>query len=518
MYRKSVGFLSFFSIGLLVVLTACGGNSGQVAQNGSNAANPNRLVVAMEGDAVSLDPHLSNITISSQFNVQMFETLVELDPETREPFGVLAESWERIDPYTYEFRLRQGVQFHHGYGEMTAADVAFSISRAANSPAVAAIMGDFDSDRVEIVNDYTVRIRTEDPFAPFLNNISHPAAAILSEAAFNELGERGFGENPVGTGPFEFYERAAGDYVEFRRFDDYHGELPTFEELQLRVVILPDNRVIQLETGEVDIAFVSGSQMARVGRNNHLRLERLTNYQIFYMGMNTERIEDVRVRHAISYAINTAEIHEHIMYGLGEPLTGPLSPNVFGARTDLPGFDFDQAEATRLLEEADFDFSQTLTIVTNEFPERQEWAQAISAQLGQIGMNVEVVQVENPIFLSETAEGLYDMFILAWTTVTGDGDYGLFPLFHSESRGAPGNRTFFNHPRVDELILLGRTTFDLDERIAAYDEVQQIIHDEAPFVFLATGELVLGVHNGVNGVQEAMGPANHVRFKHVTFD
>jgi peptide/nickel transport system substrate-binding protein len=517
MYRKSVGFLSIVSVCLFAVLTACGGGSSAIESGHGNVSNSNRLVVAMEGDAVSLDPHLSNITISSQFNVQLYETLVQLDHVTGEPFGVLAESWERYDDYSYIFHLKQNVYFHDGQ-QMTAEDVAFSLERAANSPAVAAIMEDFDPANIEIIDEFTVRIGTREPFAPFLNNIAHPAAAILSQYSFNLLGEQGFGENPVGTGPFEFHSRVMGDYVEFRRFDDYHGDLPAFEELQLRVVTEPSNRLIELETGNADIAFIGRNDMERVENTTGLRLERMTNYQIFYMGMNTNRINDVRVRQAISYAVDVETIHATIMYGIGEMLTGPLSRDVFGARLDLPGFGFDQERAIELLEEANFDFSQTLTIATNEFPERLEWAQAISGQLSQIGIQADVVPLENPIFIDETADGMYDMFILAWTTVTGDGDYGLFPLFHSSNHGAAGNRTFFNHPRADELMELGRTNFDPEARIAYYGEVQQIIHDEAPFLFLATGELVLGTRDGVNGVYESMGPANHVRFQHVTFD
>jgi len=513
MYRKNVGFLLIF-IFSLTLLVACGNGNGY--SNGSRG-NTNRLVVAMEGDAVSLDPHLSNVTISSQFNVQMFETLVQLDPVTGEPFGLLAVDWRRIDPLTYEFDLRPGVYFHDGQ-EMTASDVAFSIRRAASSPQVSAIMEDFDAESIVIVDDHTIQISTYEPFAPFLNNIAHPAAAILSEYSFESLGEQGFGENPVGTGPFSFHRRALGDYVEFRRFDDYHGELPAFEELQLRVVVEPSNRLIQLEAGEVDIAFISRSDMARVERARGLQLEQMSTYQIFYLGMNVNRISDVRVRQAISYAINTEEINQTIMYDMGDLLNGPLGSNVFGARTNLPGFDFNQARARELLAEAGYADGLNLRIVTNEFPERREMAQAIAAQLEQVGITVDVQTRENPIFLDETANGRHDMFVVPWTTVTGDGDYGLFPLFHTSNHGAAGNRTFFSNARADELMELGRSSFDSAERIAAYYEVQQIIHDEAPMVFLSTGELVLGSHEGVNGVRESMGPANHVRFMHVTFN
>ena len=515
MYRKNVGFLLVLIVGL-ALFVACDNGNGYSNGNGNRSDN-NRLVVAMEGDAVSLDPHLSNVTISSQFNVQMFETLVRLDPVTGEPFGELAVDWRRIDDYTYEFDLREGVLFHDGQ-EMTADDVAFSIRRAADSPHVAAIMEDFDPEGVEIVDDHTIRIRTHEPFAPFLNNIAHPAAAILSQYSFESLGEQGFGENPVGTGPFMFYRRVLGDYVEFRRFEDYHGDLPAFEELQMRVVGEPSNRLIQLETGEADIAFIGRSDMARVETINGLRLEQMSNYQIFYLGMNVERIPDERVRQAISYAIDTEAINRTIMYNMGDLLTGPLGSNVFGARTDLPGFDFNQERARELLAEAGYENGLTLRIVTNEFPERLEWAQAIAAQLEQVGITIDVRTLENPIFLEETADGIHDMFVLAWTTVTGDGDYGLFPLFHTSNHGTAGNRTFFSNARADELMDLGRASFDPDVRIEAYREVQQIIHDEAPMVFLSTGELVLRAHDGVSGVYESMGPANHVRFKYVTFN
>ena len=514
MYRKSVGFLSIFSICLLAVLTACGG--------GSSSANQNRLVVAMEADAVSLDPHLSNVTISSQFNVHMFETLVQLDADG-EPFGVLAETWERVssddDEFTvYEFTLRQGVQFHGGFGEMTAADVAFSIGRAADAPAVAAIMGDFDSTNIEIIDDHTIRIGTSEPFAPFINNISHPAGAILSEAAFNELGEEGFGENPTGTGPFEFYNRVHGDFVEFRRFEDYHGEAPAIDELVLRAVTEPSVRLIQLESGEVDVAFIGRSDMAAVEGDANLNLERMTNYQIFYVGLSTDRIPDVRVRQAISYAIDTELIRSTLMYDMGEAMNGILTSNVFAARTDLPGFETNQDRARELLAEAGYGDGLNLTMTSNEFPERIEWGQAVQSQLAAVGITVDFQHHQNAIFIEETAEGNYDMFVLAWTTVTGDADYGIFPLLHPDNFGAPGNRTFFDHPRATELMELGRTTFDPAERIEIYHELQQIIHDEAPFVTLSSGELVLAARDGVVGLRDAMGPANHVRFQRVNFE
>jgi len=506
-YSRRFIFCSFFFV-LIAALVGCG--------NGISQRNTNRLVVGMEGDAVSLDPHASNITISSQYKVQMFETLINLDKDGN-AIGVLANDWRRIDDYTYEFDLKEGVYFHNGE-EMIAEDVAFSIRRAASSPQVAAIMGDFDPEGVEVVDQYTVRIRTHEPFAPFLNNLAHPAAAVLSQLAVEYYGDENFGHNPVGTGPFEFVNWVAGNHVEFIRFENYHGELPVFETLIMRSMIEPSTRLVSLETGDIDIAIIGRNDMNRVKNHNDLNLERLINYQIFYVGFNTRRnrMDDVRIRQAINYAINVDEIHETVMLGVGETLSSPLTSNVFGARTDLPPHPFNQERARELLAQAGYADGFTANLIVNEFPERNEWAEIVQNQLGQVGIKIEITSVDNAQFLDETAEGNYDMFVLAWTSVTGDADYGLFPLFHSSNHGAPGNRTFFNDPEMDDLLERARSSFDNEERIELYDEIQERLVEAAPMVLLASGEIMAGVRNDVRNVNLA--PTNHVRFHTVTFD
>jgi len=501
-------------IALLVcsfILFGCGENNHHADSENGEART---LTVGFEGDIVSLDPHASNVTTTAQVLVQIWEPLVRVDPDTGAIIPVLAESWERYDDYSYLFHLKQGVLFHNGL-EMTADDVAFSLARAAQMPNVAAIFGDFDAANMEAIDRYTVRIATEIPFAPLLNNIAHPAGGIISRAAYEEFGD--LDAYPIGTGPFKLVDRVHGDRIVFETFEEFHGNRPRFDELVIRVMVEPNSRLIALETGEVDLAHMSRSHIERVVESDDLVAHIASNYQKLYIGINTERVPDIRIRQAISYGINADEIHETIMYGVGDRLYGPLNERVFGSRQDLEGFPFDQDRARELLAEAGYDDVNrlALTILTNEFPERGEWALAAQSQLAQIGIDLTIVQLEAALFLEETAAGSYDLFVLAWTSVTADADYGLFPLFHSSSIGAPGNRTFFNHPRVDDLLEVGRESFDPEVRLAAYHEAQEIIVYEAPMVYLATGAKLMGAWYHIGGVR--LLPDNHTLFYEIYF-
>ena len=143
-------------------------------------------------------------------------------------------------------------------------------------------------------------------------------------------------------------------------------------------------------------------------------------------------------------------------------------------------------------------------------------AEIVQNQLRAVNINAEVQVVEWGSYLDGTAAGEHDMFILGWVTVTGDPDYGLYPLFHSSQMGAAGNRTFYSNPRVDELLDIGRKSVDPDVREEAYMEVQQIIRDEAPWIFTWAGEDLAGVRSNVKGFQQH--PAGHHKIFTVYFE
>jgi peptide/nickel transport system substrate-binding protein len=370
---------------------------------------------------------------------------------------------------------------------------------------------------VSVVDDYTVRITTKYTFAPLLTHLAHPATAILNEKAVTDGGED-YGQNPVGTGPFKFVSWTIGDNIVLEKFDDYHGEPVALKKITFRVITDNTVRTIELETGGVDIAYdIQATDVTRVDTDPDLVLLRDPNLSTTYIGFNVDKepFDDVKVRQAINYALDMEEVVNVVYRGVGAPAVGPLGPNVFGANLDLQPYNRDVAKAKQLLTEAGFPNGFSTTIWTNENQARIDIATIVQNQLKDVGIEVKIEIVEWTKYLNDTAEGLHDMFILGWGTVTADADYGLYALFHSANVGTAGNRTFYRNAEVDRLLDLGRTTADQAARLVAYRDAQVLIRDEAPWVFTWTGENLAGAHKSVVGFVQH--PAGHHNLAKVSF-
>jgi peptide/nickel transport system substrate-binding protein len=505
--KKKLLALFSLTLALVLFLGACS------PSNGGNGEVKDTLVVGMGGDAVSLDPHATNDQPSSRVSRQIYDTLI-LQTEDLDLVPALAVEWEQVDDTTFEFKLREGVLFHNGE-ELKASDVKFTLERALESTFIGHIVGAING--VEVVDDYTVRISTARPFAPLLTHLAHPATAILNEKAVTEGGED-YGQNPVGTGAFKFVSWTTGDNIVLERFDDFWGDNALVKQVTFRAI--PDNsvRTIQLETGELDIAYdIQPSDVTRVENDPNLVLLRDANLSTTYVGFNADKepFDDVRVRQAINYAIDMEAVVNTVYAGVGSPAKGPLGPNVFGSNQDLVAYGQDIEKAKELLAEAGFPDGFETTLWTNENQQRIDIATIVQEQLDAVGITVTVEIVEWGQYLQDTAEGRHDMFILGWTTVTADADYGLYALFHSAQVGNAGNRTFYRNAEVDRLLDLGRSTIDQDDRLAAYEEAQQIIRDEAPWIFTWTGENLAGLRKNVTGFRQH--PAGHHKLDKVTF-
>ena len=481
------------------------------------------LVVGHGADARSLDPHASNDQPSSRVNKQIYETLIVQNEEMALVPG-LATKWTQVDETTFEFELKKGVKFHNGE-ELKASDVVFTFLRAISSPQVSAIVGVnnpekgiLDPAKIVAVNDYTVRIGTYRPYGPLLTHLAHPAASILNEKAVNQFGVD-YGQNPSGTGPFMLQKWNTGDNIELVRFEEYHGEAAKVKNLIMRVITENANRVIELETGGVDIAYdIPAPDVKKVEANADLIMLRDANLSTTYVGFNTQKapFNDVRVRQAINYALNMDAIVEAVYLGTGSPAKGPLGPNIFGSNQKLKPYGYDVEKAKQLMKEAGFENGFKTSIWTNENQLRMDIAEIAQNQLKDIKIEAEVKVMEFAAYLTATENGEHDMFILGWGTVTGDPDYGLYPLFHSTQHGAAGNRTFYSNDEVDELLQKGRTATDMKEREAAYLKAQEIIREDAPWIFTWIGENLTGTAKNVKGFKQH--PAGHHFLSKVYFE
>ena len=223
---------------LALTAAACGGGGEE-----SGGAAKDTLTWVQAADVTSLDPHVGKETPAVTVTSQIFDTLLTMD-ENNEPAPLLAESFEQLDERTYEFKLRQDVKFHDGEA-MTADDVVFSLNRARESNYVSYVVDAISE--VEKKDDYTVIVKTKEPYSPLLSALTVPFTAIVPQHAV-EADEDAFALNPIGTGAYKFVEWKQGEYAKLEANPDYFQGAPKTQNLVMKVVRLKLVRLIWLTT------------------------------------------------------------------------------------------------------------------------------------------------------------------------------------------------------------------------------------------------------------------------------
>ncbi len=499
-----------------LMIVACG--PGEVVDDPADTDDPadepdevtatGDLIIATLSDAVSLDPHGSNDVPSAKVCYNIYESLVYFDLNS-ELQPLLATDWYAVDDLTWEFVLREGVKFHDG-SDFTAEAVKASFDRLLDPEIASPRLFLFSMlEEVIIVDDYTVQFVTQFPFAPLPAHLAHNGGAIISlnaietdyaeMAAGNEAGTY-LAQNPVGTGFFKLQSWNPGDQLVLERNDDYWGDNAKLDTVTFKVVPEDLTRLSELDTGFAHIADpVQPSDMGRVENMDNADLDVTSVTVMAYIGYNCDKppYDDVRVRQAISMAINKDDIIQGAYEGTAIPAEGPIAPGVFGYDPSVSGLPYDVDRAKELLAEAGLEDGFSTTIWTNDNPVRIMVAEYVQSKLRELNIDVSIEVVEWGAYLDGTAEGGHEMFILGWSTPTLDADYAVYALFHSDNVGAPGNRAFFRNDVADELLDRGRQEPDPDARLAIYKELQEILVEEAPMLYLVYNENLAGVHTSV---------------------
>ena len=517
----------FLTFTLALVLAACSGDSdeGSSTDSGDAGTETNTdsgtteettaggdLIIAELSDASSLDPHGSNDVPSSNVQSNLYETLVNRDANGELVAG-LAESWTQVDDLTWEFKLKQGVTFHDGEA-FNAEAVKTSFDRLLDPDVASPRAFLFEMvTEVKVIDDYTVQFITEYPFSPLLAHLTHNGGGIISpksiaadyEAIKADSSLKAgtvIGTNPVGTGPFKFTSWTPGTEIKLEKFADYAGTPANVDTVTFKVVPEGATRVAELQSGFAHIiGTVEPGQVENVNSTDGASVLETPSSSLTYLGFNTEKapFDNVKVRQAISKAIDRKILIDGIYEGFGIPAISPLSPGIFGYTEDVTSMEYNMDEAKALLEEAGFADGFTTTIWTNDNPVRQQVAIVLQEALKQLNITAEIEVMEFGSYLEKTAAGEHDMFILGWSNSTGDADYGLYALFHSSQHGDPGNRSFYSSAKVDELLDKGRREADQTAREAIYKEAIQIISDESPMAFVLHPSNLTGVSDKVTG-------------------
>lgn len=491
-------FLLLLVVGLGLLLAAgCGG-----AGKADTAKVKDTLIVAMGSDAKSFDPQGSRDIFSNQVNRQIYTTLLRMDEAKNEIAPGLAESYKKIDNLTYEFKLRKGVKFHNGE-VLKASDVKFTLERALTpaGASIGSLVGNVDLAGLKTPDDNTVVIKLKKPNPGFLMVLTMENMGILNEKAVKAAG-KDFGQNPVGTGPYKFVSWQRGNKIELTRFDDYFGDKAKIKNVVLRIIPEGTNRVIELESGGVDITLdVTTNDVKRVQENKNLQLFRTIDNSVTYMGFNTSKkpFNDVRVRQAFAYAIDIKAVVEGAWRGVGKPAVGMIAPNLMYSNPALKMHEYNPAKAKQLLAEAGYPNGFKTESWTNDRKERIDMAQIMQSMLKEVGIEIEIKVFEWGAYFDKTAKGEHTMYQMSWTVSANDPDQILDPLFHSKNIGAAGNRAYYSNPKLDALMDKGSTMDNGDDKKKIYFEIQDLLMAEMPYMPLLNGEQVIGARANVKG-------------------
>ena len=485
-----------FLLVLSVLLTAvfCGG---------AMAEPKDTIVVGMAADAKSLDPQMTNDTTSSTYLIQIYEPLFDFTKD-KELVGLLAESWKKLDDTTYEITLRKGVKFHNG-DELTADDAVFTLQRM-TTPKAAAVKSygaNIDPEGLKVVDKYTFQVKSTTPMASFLAYLNHSSAYIMNRKVVEAAGDE-YGKEPVGTGPFKFASMLKGDHVTFERFEDYWGEKPKFKTLKLRTIPEVTSRVIELETGNIDLAYgLPNNDFKRLKDEGKVSVYNKPGLSITYMGFNTRTppFDNPEVRRAITIAIDREAALDVVFQGLGQVPTSPLLPinNYFPAPVPV---EYDPDKAKEMLEKAGVK-DLSFTIYTNENKQRKDYAEVIQSMLSELDIKVEIQVLEWGTFLDQLKSGKLPVFMIGWaaSSPNPDPDAYIKGAMHSKFAG-PSNRVWLKDDQVDELLDKGTVTEDGPERAEIYTQFCNRVNELNPWCYLAIADTLYGTNKALKGADD----------------
>ncbi|QSQ07741.1 Heme-binding protein A [Koleobacter methoxysyntrophicus] len=520
MLRKSLILL------LVIVLVAgmlagCGGKketppAGQDTEKSGKYGGIFRM--ALMSNPPVLDPNMATDTSSARIMYQIFETLVEIDPEG-EIVPCLAESWEvKDDGKRYIFNLRKGVRFHatteggqptaNGGREVTADDWVWTFNRVLNPKNNAKrayfldmIKGynDLQEGKTDVIegvrkiDDYTLEIELDYSFGPFLAILAYNSFGVLPREDVEKWGDQ-FNFHPVGTGPFKFEEWVQDNKLilsrneNYWRVDEEGNQLPYLDGLEFRII--PDSSMQWTE-------FKLGNFESIEELDNPYYEEAIASYRdsfferpqmgTYYYGMSMvlEPFKNNKaLRQAMNYAINREALIDLVLNGRATPAKGVLPPGMFGYNPNLKGYNYDPEKAKQLLKEAGYPNGINVTLQYNTSDGHKRIAEALQEQYKAVGINMEIKNVDWGAHLDSCERGEVPLFRMGWVVDYPDPDNFIYVLFNSDNFGEKGNFTRFSNPKVDELTNKARTESDQELRRKYYQEAEEIIVEEAPWVFI----------------------------------
>lgn len=466
------------------------------------------LRIAVSSEPSSFDPHFHNLTPNNQIMRHAFEPLIFAD-ESQNLSPGLATGWQLVDDLTWEFKLRPGVKFHDG-STFSADDVIASFERVPNVPRSPSPFTSYVKGRVlEKIDDLTLRIKTATPDPLMLNNIAQ--VMIISKAAARAPTEDfNSGKAAIGTGPYRFNAFVPGDRVVLDRFDEYWGGKPHWLRVTLKPISSNPARVAALLAGDTDvIEAVPTTDAQRLKADKNLVVASALSNRVIYFHLDQYRdvtpfirakdgseiknpLRDVRVRQALSKAINRLAMVERVMEGEAVPASQLLPDSYPGTSKNLKPVALDVAGARKLLSEAGYPngFKMVMHGPNGRYTNDTKIIEAAAQMFARIGIEASVETLPPAPFFSRASSGNngnpeFSFILVGWSAGTGEPSDSLRTLlgtFDREKGTGAANRGRYSNPQFDAILANALRTVDDKKRAALLAEATDLAMNDVGLI------------------------------------
>lgn len=477
----------FRLVGCLILL------SGLVALAGCPSSPPTEsrqvLRIALDTAPSHLDPRYGIDAASARVMQLIYNGLVRLDAQARIVPDVAA-SWDMPDPATYVFHLRRDVVWHDGEG-LTAADVHYTFTSILDAKTESPKRGSFGKiQAIEIVDDYTIRFRLSEPFAPFLTN--NMTQGLIPRPR-RDGAEPNLDAHPIGTGPFKFDRLEPNVGIHLAAHAAYFEGRTALDGVVFR--ILPDAmvRLFELQKGNIDLIqnALPPDLLTQLRQDDQYAVIEAPGTKFTYLGINCQDdiLKHVEVRQALAYAMDREAVIRHVMSGLAQPADGILPTGHWAYEANVPRYGYDPSRAAALLDQAGFPDPDgegpkprfKLQYKTSQDELGRRIAAVLQEQWRLVGVEIEIRSFEWGTFFGDVRAGNFQLYALNWVGIS-EPDH-LHYILHSQSVPPAGaNRGRYLNADLDALLDAGRRGLTPAARRVSYSQAQALIAGQLPYV------------------------------------
>lgn len=470
--------------GMCMFLSACAAPAPKMPEQ-------KPIQIALTQDLLSFDPIKTTDIYSEAVLRCVYTSLYDFD-EKLQLRPKLVKTTTVVDDYTWRVTIHDNVKFQDGT-RLTADDVVFSIERAMTGERTQKLLEMVKS--VEKMDDTTFLLRAKEPYADIFSLFAKAETSILSKKVVETPGYDFV--KPVGAGPFKLVSWEAGNKILLARFDDYYLEKAASPSLNFVVLVTEQERTAAFLNGDVDMLFsVSAYDCDKLRLSDKVKLLQSPSTKIEYLSLNTTHppLDNPKVRLAISYAIDRDKIAGEVYHGYGKPSSSLIPSGIIGYKDSPVVYDPEKAKA--LLKEAGYESGFEFTAITVDTI-RKNTMEYIKLNLAEVGIsfNYNLVTMKEAVATMNANE--HGGILVGWAFNSDPNS--VLPVLLGTGSGKTMNASNYSNPVVDDLIKQGRSEVDPQKRTQIYEQINEIVTEEAPIVVLLNPMVLSAARNDIEG-------------------